>query len=60
MLNTLYAGIYLWFAFRRAYGTTLFGALWRTLVIGVAYWLVTIATLLAIWLPPVVGIFNRV
>jgi hypothetical protein len=60
VLNTLYVGIYLWFAFRRAYGTTLLGALWRTLVIGVAYWLVTIGTLLAIWLPPVVGIFKRV
>ena len=60
VLMVLYAGIYLWFAFRRAYAVTFVGALWRTLLIGVAYWLVTVATLLAIWLPPVLGISNRV
>jgi len=60
VLMVLYAGGYLWLAFRRAYATTFLGALWRTLMIGVAYWLVTIATLLAIWLPPVVGISQRV
>ena len=59
VLMVLYAGAYLWFAFRRAYATTLLGALWRTLVVGVAYWLVVIGTLIAIWLPPVVTISNR-
>jgi len=59
-LMVLYAGVYLWFAFRRAYAVTLLGALWRTEVIGVAYWLVVLATLFAIWLPPVVAISKTV
>jgi Protein of unknown function (DUF3667) len=56
---TLYAGWYLWFAFRRVYRTTLPGAFWRALVVAGAYWLVLIAVVLAISLPPALRIGNR-
>ena len=59
VLVVLYAGLYLWFALRRAYGLTLWAALWRTLVLALAYFVVVTGTLLAIWLPPVMKITAR-
>jgi Protein of unknown function (DUF3667) len=58
-LVLLYAGWYLWFAFRRVYGTTRLGALWRVLVIAFAYFVVVIAVTLAVAFPPLLRIAHR-
>jgi uncharacterized protein DUF3667 len=46
-------------AFRAAYGTGIWGTLWRTAIVIAGYWLITILALLAIWLPAILPIISR-
>lgn len=46
-------------AFHTAYGTRLWGTLWRTAIVTAVYWLITILALIAIWLPAILPIINR-
>ncbi len=55
-LVLLYAGGYLWLAFRRVYGTTLLGALRRVLVVAIVYFILVIAVVLGVALPPLLRI----
>jgi hypothetical protein len=54
----LYAGTYLWLAFRRVYATTLGGALWRAAIVAVAYGVMTVVVVLAVALPTTLRIAN--
>jgi hypothetical protein len=59
VLVTLYAGAYLWLAFRRVYATTLAGAFWRAFVAAGAYWIIVVLAVLAVAFPAVLAIANR-
>jgi hypothetical protein len=45
-------------AFRVAYGTSVWGTVWRTAVVVSAYWVITVAALLSIWLPAALPIIT--
>ena len=46
-------------AFHNAYGMRIWGTLWRTAIITMAYWLITVLAMLAISLPPVLPIISK-
>ena len=46
-------------ALQTAYGTGLWGTLWRTAVVGVVYWTVVILGLAAVWLPATLPLLKR-
>jgi hypothetical protein len=59
VLGWIYAVAYFWLAYRRAYDTTLLGALWRATLVLVGYWFVLLVTLIAIWIPTLIAAFSR-
>jgi hypothetical protein len=54
-LASLYAAVYFVLAFRRAYGVSLGGAIWRVALVGVSYMFVVLVALLAIVVPVILS-----
>jgi uncharacterized membrane protein YgdD (TMEM256/DUF423 family) len=46
-------------AFRNAYGTGIWGTLWRAAIVALVYWILTIFALLAVWLPATLPLITK-